>query len=483
MANRDTILFSQIDLTNSLNALKYINEFKKNFKVVFSTFSNSRVLDEIAAESSINPIRLPPLIGYRCSHDRKEIRDGLCAIEEEIGVPVEKVIFSDREFYGEYKKNPLISLAWFIDVWNRFEEIIEENGVSHHFCFGEDRLHNLIPYYLLKKSDGKSHLIRIVPYYGITFTNDFFGKFTFEEKVPEDGGSLEGKVSFEDYMSHVKESKVYFDPEVNRVNYGRYFNLPRLARRIMELEKINWHDRDNLYRNHNIHPLKSSIAQPLTNRIKKTVASAVIYGNIEEGQRYAYYPFHFTEDAQVRMKYPEGYNQYELVRNISRNLPASVNLIVKEHPAFAGNYSLKELYDLSRLPNVVVLNSRASSKDIMSYIDYVITINSTVGYEALFYDKVVITMGTSFYDSFPGVVNVKDVKEIYSVLTDEELMSKKISEIKGQLKERTLEMLNSSLRYDYYNFYSDENVSKVKKLFMHHIGHNGSSELFSSPEK
>jgi hypothetical protein len=31
--------------------------------------------------------------------------------------------------------------------------------------------------------------------------------------------------------------------------------------------------------------------------------------------------------------------------------------------------------------------------------------------------------------------------------------------------------------------YSDENVSKVKKLFMHHIGHNGSSELFSSPEK
>jgi hypothetical protein len=270
-------------------------------------------------------------------------------IEEEIGVQLRRSSSATESFRGSSKRT-LSYLLPGLSMSGTGSRRSSRERCNPPLLLWRGQAAQPDPYYLLKKSDGKSHSKGLVPYYGITFTNDFFGKFTFEEKVPEDGGSLEGKVSFEDYISHVKESKVYFDPEVNRVNYGRYFNLPRLARRIMELEKINWHDRDNLYRNHNIHPLKSSIAQPLTNRIKKTVASAVIYGNIEEGQRYAYYPFHFTEDAQVRMKYPEGYNQYELVRNISRNLPASVNLIVKEQSAFAGNYSLKDFTNFPGFP-------------------------------------------------------------------------------------------------------------------------------------
>ena len=222
--------------------------------------------------------------------------------------------------------------------------------------------------------------------------------------------------------------------------------------------------------------MTTAVARPLVRRIKKNIAKIRIYGQIEPGQKYIYFPFHFTEDAQVRLKYPEGYNQYELIRNMSRNLPIDIKLLVKEHPAYAGGFSLKELRDLSKHPNIVVLHPDISSKEIFEHIDFVITINSTVGYEALFYDKIVITMGSSFYESFPGVINMKDVREIYNLLRDDELKSNKERELKDHLKERTTKLSKSSLKFDYYNIHSDENIRKMKYLLKHQMKIHNSGE-------
>lgn len=476
MVKREVVLFSIMDLTDSINLLKYVNEFKKNFEIVYVTFSNSSILSRKAAELDIHPICLPPLLGYKKTGNKESIFEKMQAIERQIGIPIQKIIFGDREFHREYKKNELSSLSWLVHIWNKYEQLIEENDVNIHFCFGEDRLQSLIPYYILKNTNGKSYLVRIVPYYGITFTNDYFGKFTFEGNCQCD------KVNFEDYKARIKENKVYFNSEVlNKVDYKRYASLPRLLRRIFEIEKINWEDRKNIYKNHNIHLINTFITKPMTHGIKRMFAKIMVYGQIKEDQRYIYFPFHFTDDAQVRLKYPEGYNQYELIRNISRNLPIGFKLLVKEHPAYSGNYSLMELHDLAKFPNITVINPEISSKDIFSYSEYVITINSTVGYEALFYDKIVITMGESFYDSFPGVINIKDVNELYGLLTDEEFLKGKKDEIKENLGERTIRLLKSSLRYDYYNFYSDENIMKMKNLLLHHIKYQENNAFPGKP--
>ena len=458
MEEKRKILFSQMDLTNSINMIKYINEFKHDFDVVYTTFSNARMLDKIASESDIRPIHLPRLFGYVNRRNKSEIIERLQEIESEIGTPLEKVIFADREFCKIYEKNEILSLSWLIDIWNQYKQVIDGNNILLHFCFGEDRLVNLIPYYQIKNRGGKSYMVRAVPYYGVTLTNDFFGKYTFTEKIEK------GAVNFEDYKACLKENKVYFDPDVvNKVEYSKYWNIKRLMKRILYLERIIWVDRDNLYKDHNIH-VTTAVARPMARRIKKKMAEIRIYGQIEPGQNYLYFPFHFTEDAQVRLKYPEGYNQYELIRNISRNLPIDMKLLVKEHPAYAGGFSLRELHDLSKHPNIVVLNPEISSKDIFAHIDFVITINSTVGYEALFYDKIVITMGSSFYELFPGVINIKDVNEIYDILRDDGLRLNKEKELKDHLKERTTKLLESSMEFDYYNIHSDENIRKMKDL-------------------
>jgi len=470
MDEKKKILFSQMDLTNTINMIKYVKEFNKNFDVVYTTFSNARMLDNIASESNIHPIHLPSLAGYVNSRNREDIIEKLQEIEKEIGIPLEKIIFADREFSKIYKKNEVVSLSWLIDIWNQYKQVIDSNNINLQFCFGEDRLVNLIPYYQIKNRGGKSYMVRAIPYYGVTLTNDFFGKYTFTEKIEKDD------VDFEAYKACLKENRVYFDPDVvNKVKYGKYWDIMRLIKRIFYLERIIWDDRNNLYKDHNIHMI-TAVARPLVRRIKKNIANILIYGQIEPAYKYAYFPFHFTEDAQVRLKYPEGYNQYELIRNISRNLPIDTKLLVKEHPAYAGGYSLEELRDLSKHPNIVVLHPDISSKDIFKHIDFVITINSTVGYEALFYNKIVITMGSSFYESFPGVINITDVKEIYNVLQDEELRCNKERELRDHLKDRTKMLLESSLKFDYYRIHSDENIRKMKELLIRQMNVQNSNQ-------
>ncbi len=464
MAQKETILFSQSDLTDSINIIKYIDEFKKDFNVVFATFANSELLDKAAAKFDINPYHIPFLKETKAIANRAEIDEKLQAIEREVGMPLEKVFFADREFYQIYKKDELICLAWFIKVWEQYRKIVEENNIVHHFCFGEDRLPNLVPHYLIRNRGGRSYLVRIVPYFGVTYTNDFFGKFTHDYNIKI------SKADFVEYKKHIKENKVYFNIEiVNKIDYRKYTNVGRLFTRLLEIEEINWQDKDNIYKNHNFRLVPTFIKKPLAKRIKGGLTKALAYQQIDRDQRYIYYPLHFTDDAQVRLKYPEGYNQYELIRNIARNIPVNLKLLVKEHPAYIGNYSIKELHDLSRLPNIVVIDPRVSSKDIFSYSDYVITINSTVGYEALFHDKIVITMGKSFYDDFPGVINIEDVSEIHKILIDDGLIDRKRVELAKGLKEKTIALLESTLQYDYYDFYSENNIKKIKDLLVIHI--------------
>ncbi len=464
MDTQRTILFSQSDLTDTINTIKYINELKKDFKFVFVSFTNADISDKIASKFNINLLHIPPVNSIQKIEDPEEIYKKLSRIEQEIHMPLEKLLFADIELYEIYKKNELSTLAWLLNVWEQYRRIIEENDVSLHFCFGEDRLPNLIPYYLINNRGGKSYLVRIVPYYGVTLTTDFFGNFTQDKNIKL------GHVDFETYRSNIKEKKVYFSSDViNKVNYRQYLNILRLIDRLLEIQKINWQDRNNIYKNHNLRLINSFLIKPINKKIKGCISKSLIYNKIDNSERYIYYPFHFTDDAQVRLKYPEGYNQYELIRNISRNLPVGTRLLVKEHPAYVGNFSLQELLDLSRQPNITIADANVSSKDLLKNCDFVITINSTVGYEALFFNKVVITLGRSFYDDFPGVIQLNNLTDLYKTLKDTNLIRAKREELADKLKDKTIELLESALQFDYYNFYDDDNIRKLRDLLLVHI--------------
>ena len=130
------------------------------------------------------------------------------------------------------------------------------------------------------------------------------------------------------------------------------------------------------------------------------------------GEKYIYLPLHAPNDSQITVRAPQFYRQEYLVEMISRFLPQGYKLYVKPHPAAIYDYSLKMLRYCSKIENVVLLRPEVSSHDIIENSDTVIVVNSTVGFESLFYFKPVIVLGESFYKGYGVTIDVEYLYEL-----------------------------------------------------------------------
>lgn len=132
---------------------------------------------------------------------------------------------------------------------------------------------------------------------------------------------------------------------------------------------------------------------------------------------YYFFPLHLEPEAVV-LYWAEGLytNQVKLIENIAAQLPAGVLLYVKDHPHLYG-YRDKIDYDrIQSIPNVRLLKTSISGKQIIKDCIGVITINGTGGFEALLMNKHVITFGSAFYGTCTRVNYVENIKELRKLL-------------------------------------------------------------------
>jgi hypothetical protein len=448
------MLVSGVNIINDILIMDtFVKELRKDFDIILTTFSHHQSVRKKAKEEGVLLYELP---GYNKKDilPKKFLEEELLKIEKKINYPIQKLLFADPELYSLYQKNGDSALTWFVRIFKLFEIIIEKNDVRHCFPGGDDRIYNLLPYFITKSSGGEVYLIRPAPYMGIFITSN---AFTNERK----NKIITKNIDYDKYVQSIKDKPTYF---VEKVNYSKYWSFLKIIKKVYESVYLSWNDRKNLYIERGMIKFKDLLLyfpKNFRRNMKKFCQKKLIYKKPNFSERYVYYPLNYLDDAQIRLKYPEGYNQYELVENIAKNLPAGYKLLVKEHPFFAGNYSYKELKSLSKRRNILFVNPKMSSKEIFNYSDYVISTSSTVGYEALFYDKVVLLFGFSFFDDFPGIIKLKAPEEIFSILTNKNLIQKKKQNIKEKLKEKTIEFLRASIEYDYQKFFKDGQMQKI----------------------
>ena len=77
-----------------------------------------------------------------------------------------------------------------------------------------------------------------------------------------------------------------------------------------------------------------------------------------------------------------------------------------------GRNRLSLLRRLARIPNARIVAPATSSHELMRRSDAVAVISSTVGLEALLYDKPVLTLGQPFYADYGVTVDVDSFREI-----------------------------------------------------------------------
>lgn len=112
-------------------------------------------------------------------------------------------------------------------------------------------------------------------------------------------------------------------------------------------------------------------------------------------ESYIFVPFQVDYDTQIISHSPwieDMDNLYRILKNLVRNLPENIKVYVKEHPSSSRCYDY-----LHHLDNRIEFKNEVNTKELIEKAKLVLTINSTVGLEAIIENKPVIVLGNAFY--------------------------------------------------------------------------------------
>lgn len=157
-------------------------------------------------------------------------------------------------------------------------------------------------------------------------------------------------------------------------------------------------------------PLRTHINLFLRNVRRRLRAHRVknLYQSARPGERFLLYPMHFHPESSTSILAGTYLDEYEVIRNIAFSLPEGVRLYVKDHLS-AWAYPPTVFYRrLASLPNVRLLGPNEPTKQLIKASAAVITLTSTVGYEALLLKKPVLLYGHVFYGFHTGVKPIEN---------------------------------------------------------------------------
>jgi hypothetical protein len=130
------------------------------------------------------------------------------------------------------------------------------------------------------------------------------------------------------------------------------------------------------------------------------------------GRPYVYFPLHVVDDYKIKRVIPHCYDQASIIEQVAGALPHGHELVLKEHPMSIGRNRLALLRRVARIPNARLVAPHTSSHELIQRADAVAVISSTVGLEALLYDKPVLTLGQPFYSGYGMTLDVDSFREI-----------------------------------------------------------------------
>lgn len=130
-----------------------------------------------------------------------------------------------------------------------------------------------------------------------------------------------------------------------------------------------------------------------------------------EQETYVYMPLHLIPESTTFVQAPMWIDELALIKNISKVLPVTWNLYVKEHPAMLGERALEFYEEVNRLTNVkmVRLDYYQTSKEWIQNAVGVITINGSTAFEAVMLGKRAMMFGETSFGMLDGITKISDI--------------------------------------------------------------------------
>lgn len=130
-----------------------------------------------------------------------------------------------------------------------------------------------------------------------------------------------------------------------------------------------------------------------------------------------FYPLHQEPEATLNYMSTFFANQVATIENILKCLTPEQVLVVKEHPVDAGALLRGKFQKLRReASGLYYLPAEVHGREVLARGARVVTLTSTVGWEAAALGHPVYVLGEIFYDVYPGVTRVEGWPELRALL-------------------------------------------------------------------
>ena len=336
---------------------------------------------------------------------------------EEYNSDFSKLLFSEMErsfYYGLHKnKNTDYWQALSHNLIGFFEHYITKykidavlyENVSNAFAYAA---------YMVAKNKGKKYIG--VSWSRLPYVDSFeiHTELDVSKEVNVCSDKLNGfrKNWFDEYIKIFQEG--YTQPAYMQKNPTApdsrrlidYLSVNRFIKLYVYLKYITVCKKEIYYSFQAENPIRLSIGlvkREISRKIKlKFIKKYHVRPN--DTEKFFIYPLHYHPESSTSILSPYYINEAEVIRNISLNLPAGYMLYVKEHPNAVGYNELDFYKKVHYLPNVKLMSHTLNVRDFIVKSSGVVTLTSTLGFEALILGKPVILLGDVFYKYFPSVM-------------------------------------------------------------------------------
>lgn len=315
---------------------------------------------------------------------------------------IHKDIKTNTEAIGEYKLNEIIyndrflsfnksaGISFLKAIQKPIYDFLHQNNVK--CVFGElTWSHELV---ISRIINDKKELN--CKYYCSSITRLPANRFFFFENEREDL-SIDTSVNYNSLNHPIIELKsqeyIKIYDEMIKKSYSLGTKLKRM-KRFLSKENVEKNDPSLLYN------FKERLKRGLKQEINRSAYKLFKTVDVEylEDKKFVLYTLHVQPEASVDVLGKYYNDQYLNIINIWRILPNKWQLVVKEHSNGVGDRKLSFYKELATLPNVVFVNEKANSHQLIAMSQAIFTVSGTIAYEAALLKKTAFTFAPMFFN-------------------------------------------------------------------------------------
>jgi capsule polysaccharide modification protein KpsS len=342
---------------------------------------------------------------------------------------------------------------YFYNYVQVLEKIIKEKEIKFILMQNDTRWQHSLAIYVAKKLKIDYYVFELGLFRPNTITIDPQG-VNYNNSVPKNKEfyrhiSIENKFDYSKINSDISE----FERNIIVAKYMIYYRIGEiLGKNSLENKTIR---------------LKDYFSRFYNTYLKKRKKED---NSIQLPPNYIFAPFQVVNDSQT-LVHSDFNNMIEFaetviegVKEYNSNNDDNLALIFKEHPMDVGKVNYDDFYEKYKNDDSIIFLKQGNTNKIIEKSNLVITINSTVGIEALEMHKKVICLGRAFYA-------IKDIAKKSNQIT----LANDIGEILN--KEIDTDLIDNFLDYLKYEYqiegneyyYNEKQVKKITDMILEKI--------------